>query len=135
MGKFGESAHAILEARYGVQILLFLRRQGNPVTTGEIMKALEVSNWYTVPKTLRTLERAGLITMEEGFIGHKRSKAKFWRIEPRFGLKAAEALEEAERWIQEAGKPSGRRAIGGVEPEEKLITIVQKAVKKVTGSG
>jgi DNA-binding IscR family transcriptional regulator len=129
-----ESPHIVFETKYGVQLLIFLRRQVNPLTTSDILEALNVRNWTAVSKTLRRLESAGLVTVQKGFIGNNRKQADLWRIEMTFGVKVAEALEEAQRRIDEASKPAGRPAIASLEPEEKLVTLVESAVRKVTGA-
>jgi DNA-binding transcriptional ArsR family regulator len=124
-----------------IQILLFLHREAGPVMTKDIMGALEIRNWSTTTTILRRLEEAKLVTVEEMSVGRYKSRAKFWRVEQKFGVKVAAALEEVERLGAEAAsyKPptaAGRPGMVDIESSgEKLVMMVQHAVQRATGSG
>jgi DNA-binding transcriptional ArsR family regulator len=128
-----DSPHDLLESKYGVQVLTLLRRQVNPLSTGDILDALQVRNWTAVSKTLYRLEAAGLVTVQRGVLGPNRKRANLWRIEPNHGVKVAEALEEAQRRMTEA-KPNGRTGIATIEPERKLVAMIENVVKNAIGS-
>jgi hypothetical protein len=66
------------------------------------MVAIEVRNWATVSNTLRKLEDAKLVIRVETRIGKYGSRAKMWRLEPNFGVRVAEALEDVDRWMTAA---------------------------------
>jgi hypothetical protein len=121
-------------------MLLFLHREAGPVMTKDIMGALEIRNWFITTTILRRLQEAKLVTVEEMNVGRYKSRAKFWRIEQKFGVKVAAALEEVERLGAEAAtykQPvAGRPGIVDIESSgEKLMMIVQHAVQRATGKG
>jgi DNA-binding MarR family transcriptional regulator len=125
---------------HSIRILLFLHREAGPVMTKDIMGALEIRNWSTTTRILRRLEEAKLVTVEEINVGRYKSRGKFWRIEQKFGVKVAAALEEVERLGAEAAsyKPpmAGRPGMVDIESSgEKLMMIVQHAVQRATGNG
>jgi hypothetical protein len=130
----------VLGGPHRIQILLFLHREAGPVMTKDIMEALEIRNWSTTTKILRGLQEAKLVTVEEMNVGRYRSRAKFWRIEQKFGVKVAAALEEVDRLGAEAASyqppTAGRPGMVDIESSgEKLMMIVQHAVQKATGNG
>ena len=119
-----------------MRVLLFLNRQSKPVMTKEVMDALGISDWATATAILRRLEAARLVSLEEQKVGRYKSRAKFWRIQG-FGTKIAAALEEAQKWSEEAANKvpqSGRVGIVDIESQgEKVAMIVQNALKFATG--
>jgi DNA-binding HxlR family transcriptional regulator len=132
----------VLGASHSIEVLLFLRRQSAPIATNDIMRAVGVTNWATMTMTLRRLESARMVVLEERNVGRYKSRAKFWTLEPTFGAKVAASLEEANRWGIEAARSSGggpkvgeRPAIVNVEEVgEKLVTVMQEAVRLATGN-
>jgi hypothetical protein len=131
-------AGGALEGSHSVRILMFLHRQSRPVMTKEIMESLGIRNWSTATSILQRLGEARLVSMEEVNVGRYKSRAKFWRIEPHFGVKVAAALENVERWSMEASSgmlpSSERRGIVDIEsPAEKLVMVVQNAIKTAIG--
>jgi DNA-binding HxlR family transcriptional regulator len=92
----------LLEEKHSTDVLLFLRRHDGPAITKTIMIAIEVRNWATVANTLRKLEEARLVIRVEMRIGKYASRAKMWRLEPKFGVKVAQALEDVDRWMTDA---------------------------------
>ena len=111
------------------------------MATNEIMKGLEMKNWATITRRLRRLEEAHLLIVEERAVGRYKSKAKFWSLEPRFGVKVAAMLEEANRWgveasisSEESPKTSERAAIVDIESAgQKLVMVIQRAVEMAAG--
>ena len=79
-----------------------MHRHDGPAITKGIMVAIQVRNWATVANTLHNLEEAGLVIRVETRIGKYGSKAKMWRLEPIYGVKVAEALEDVDRLMAEA---------------------------------
>jgi len=131
----------VLEGSQSVRILLFLHRQSGPKMTKDIMEALRIKNWSTATGMLRRLEEAKLVRLEEVSVGRYKSRAKLWRIEPHFGARVAAALEEVQRLSTEAAvfhqlPTTGRPGILDVESSgERLVLIVQNAIRTATGKG
>ncbi len=125
-----------MESKYAIQVVIFLHELDYPVPTRRIVDALGVSNWVAISNTLRKLQKAGLITVQNARVGRKKSPARLWQIESEVGVKVAEGLEEIDRRMskEEVGGLSERRAIGSTELEEKLVTVVRSGLKKVTGA-
>jgi hypothetical protein len=120
----------MFETKYAVGVILYLHGRDRPVATNHVVKAFGVRNWVAISKALRTLEEAGLITMQNARIGSKKSPAKVWRIESEVGVKVAEGFEEIDRLMSEAIRPADRRATAGTGPEEGPDTAARRGLKK-----
>jgi hypothetical protein len=93
--------------------MMFLSKCKGPVTTKTVMESLGIRNWSTVMKSLDKLEEGNLVTRSNVRVGKHASSAVVWKLEPEYGMRVVQALEQAELLMDEAANRKNPRGQDG----------------------